>query len=218
MSIPNTEDELALWMTAFRDGINASPASYFVSDGDATTISNAVTAFINARTVANNETTRTKPNIELKDAALASADGVCRLFYGLIQRNAGISDADKIAIGVSPMNPNRTPRPCPQGSPGLNVVASTPGAITMEYYDSLNSGNKAKPFGATMCQLFVVVAEENAATPENAKFVGNFTTNPMPAVFDASERGKQATFFARWGGKRNEFGQWSVPVSMTIAA
>jgi hypothetical protein len=40
----------------------------------------------------------------------------------------------------------------------------------------------------------------------------------MPAVFDPSERGKQATFFARWGGKRNEFGQWSVPVSMTIAA
>src|SRR3954467_14283354 len=124
MSIPNTEDALVLWMTGFRDGVSAGPATYYVSASDATLISSVVTAFINARTVANNESTRTKPNIELKDAALASADGVCRLFYGLIQRNAGISDADKIAIGVSPLNPNRTPRPCPQGSPGLNVVAS----------------------------------------------------------------------------------------------
>jgi hypothetical protein len=218
MSIPNRENEVATWMTGFRDGIVASPSSYFVSASDVTLISSVVTSFLNARTVADNETTRTKPNIELKDAALASAEGVCRLFYGLIQRNAGISDADKIAIGVSPMNPNRTARNCPQGSPGLLVVASTPGAITTEFRDSLNGINRAKPFGATMCQLFVVVDDENAATPENAKFIGNFTSNPMPAVFEASERGKQATFFARWGGKRNEFGQWSVPVSMTIAA
>jgi hypothetical protein len=66
MSIPNTEDALALWMTGFSDGVNASPATYSVSSSDATLISNVVTAFINARTVANNENTRTKPNIELK--------------------------------------------------------------------------------------------------------------------------------------------------------
>jgi hypothetical protein len=84
----------------------------------------------------------------------------------------------------------------------------------------MDLASKAKPAGATMCQLFVEVSEENAETfdPAKARFVGNFTANPMVVVFDEADRGKQATYFARWGGKRNEFGQWSLPVSMTIAA
>jgi hypothetical protein len=71
-----------------------------------------------------------------------------------------------------------------------------------------------------MCQLFVEVGAENAQTFDEtkARFVGNYTTSPMAVIFDDAERGKQATYFARWGGKRNEFGQWSLPVSMTIAA
>ena len=42
--------------------------------------------------------------------------------------------------------------------------------------------------------------------------------NPIASAFDHADDGKVATYFARWGGKRNEFGQWSLPVSMTIAA
>ena len=64
------------------------------------------------------------------------------------------------------------------------------------------------------------MGEENAEVIDlnTARFVGNYTTNPMPIVFDGADRGKQATLFGRWGGKRNQFGQWSLPVSMTIAA
>ena len=39
----------------------------------------------------------------------------------------------------------------------------------------------------------------------------------MAVVFDDADRGKQATYFARWGGKRNEFGQWN-EVSRTPGA
>jgi uncharacterized protein (UPF0333 family) len=218
MSIPNKEDDLALWMTSFRDGISLDVGKFFVTEGDSDTISAAVNAFLAARNIANNPATRTVQTVDQKNAQRVNAEGVCRTFYGLIQRNNGISNDDKIAIGVTPLGTERTPRPCPQASPTISVVASTPGAITLEYRDSVGNNTKAKPFGATMCQLFVVVADDNVSTMENARFVGNFSNNPMAAVFDLAERGKQATFFARWGGKRNEFGQWSVPASMTIAA
>ena len=131
---------------------------------------------------------------------------------------AGISDDDKIAIGVRPVNTSREPIPVPASSPLLNVLGATPGSQTVRYSDSSTPDSPAKPFGAPMLQLFVAI-ENEATTDENeAKFYGVFTKNPVAVGFDEADDGKVATFFARWGGKRNEFGQWSVPVSMTIAA
>jgi hypothetical protein len=63
--------------------------------------------------------------------------------------------------------------------------------------------------GPTNAQLFDITM---------ARFVGNFTTNPMPVLFNPADRGMQASYFARWGGKRNQFGPWSLPVSFTIGA
>src|SRR5687768_4778487 len=112
MSIPNTEDDLALWMTSFRDGIRADVGKYFVTQGDSDTITSAVDAFLAARIVANNPATRTVRTVDAKNAQRVNAEGVCRTFYGLIQRNNGISNDDKLAIGVTPLGTERTPRTC----------------------------------------------------------------------------------------------------------
>ena len=48
-----------------------------------------------------------------KDDARTSAEQICRQFAILIKYNAGISDPDKIAIGVRPVNNSREPIECP---------------------------------------------------------------------------------------------------------
>ena len=214
------EAELVDQLTAFASGISADNAKYQVSVPDAVAIQAAVDEFIQKRTVWNTPSTHNPTTYEAKQAAKASALGICRVFYRQIQGNVGISDEDKIAIGVLPLNSTRTPRPCPSTSPAIAITASTPLAMTANFRDSTDLSRRGLAPGATMCQLFVHVGEENAETIDlkTARFVGNYTTNPMPVVFDPEDRGKQATLFARWGGKRNEFGQWSLPVSMTIAA
>ena len=136
----------------------------------------------------------------------------------MIKRNLGISDADKTAIGVRPINNARTRRECPQTAPALTIQAATPLGMTLQYRDSTNLNPRAKPANATMVQLFVTIAENNTFDPNDAKFVGNYTSNPMVVTFDPADRKKQATFFARWGGRRNQVGQWSLPISMTVAA
>jgi hypothetical protein len=220
MAFSRREDELVLQLQTFADGISANPPLYQVGVPDAATIQAAVDQFIAARNVANNPATRNVGSIDTKDAKKASALGVCRVFYRQIQNNNGVSNDDKLLIGVMPFNNTRTPRPCPATSPSVTIVAGTPLAMTAEFRNSVDMSARGLPGGATMCQLFVEVAEENAETIDltKARFVGNFTTNPMAVVFNAEDRGKQATLFARWGGKRNEFGNWSLPASMTIAA
>ena len=220
MAFSRKESELVDQLQVFADGIAANFGLYQVSQPDSDAISAAVDQFIAARNIAINPATRNVGSIDEKDAKKTSARGICGSFYRQIQNNNGITNEDKLLIGVLPFNPSRTPRNCPQLSPALSIVASTPLAFTAQFRDDSDPTSRALPLGATMCQLFVQIGTENAQTidEKTARFVGNFTTNPMAVVFDPEDRGKQGTLFARWGGKRNEFGNWSLPVAMTIAA
>ena len=220
MAFSNKESQLVIQLPVFADGIAANISLYQVTQPDSDAISAAVAEFVDKYAVWNNPATRTIGSLEAKSAAKASALGICRFFYRQIQINNGISNENKLVIGVTPLSNTRTRRNCPQTSPALSIVASTPAAQTVQFRDSTDLVRRGLPMGATMCQLFVQIGDENADTFDEtkARFIGNYTTNPMAVIFDDDERGKQATYFARWGGRRNEFGQWSLPVSMTIAA
>jgi hypothetical protein len=125
---------------------------------DAAAIAAAVAAFDTALTTANNPATRTAVTVAAKDDARTAAEQICRQFAILIKFNAGISDPDKIAIGVRPVNPNREPINAPATSPLLNIIAATPGKQTLRYADSLTPDSPAKPAGASELLLFRAIA------------------------------------------------------------
>src|SRR5687768_893774 len=220
MAFSDKESELVDELQVFANGLAADIGLYQVSQPDADTCVAAVNEFVAKRAVWVDPNTRTPAALEAKNASKFSALSVCRVFYRAIQLNNGIANEAKEAIGVLPLSNTRTERNCPQTSPAITIVASTPGAQTASFRASTDLTRRGLPMGATMCQLFVEVGVENGESFDitKARFVGNYTTNPMAVVFDEADRGKQATYFARWGGRRNEFGQWSLPVSMTIAA
>jgi hypothetical protein len=131
----------------FANGIAANTALYQVTSADAATCVAAVNDCTAKYAVWNNPATRTIGSLEAKDASKASALGICRVFYGLIQRNVGISDENKLLIGVTPMNNSRTPRPCPSTAPSMTIVASTPGALTAQFRDGTDGRGGAKFVG-----------------------------------------------------------------------
>lgn len=212
-------DALALaWMQTFASGIQSSPATYQLTAGDAAGITSAVDLFAAAYADAIDPAERSPVNIAVKDEMRNNAAQLCRQFATLIKFNAGISNPDKIAIGVRPVNPNRIPIVCPTTSPVLNVVAATFGAQTLRFADSLTPTKPAKPFGATELQLFVTVAAEAASDPDDALFYGKFTKNPVSVGYGSADNGKQATYFARWAGRKGDVSNWSSPVTLAIAA
>jgi len=213
------EDAAALsWMQVFSSGIAANPGLYQMSASEAAAITAAVGAFGTAYQLVVDPATKTKVTVAAKDDARESAEAICRQYAVLIKQNAGISDPDKIAIGVRPVNPNRDPVNVPQSSPLLNIIAATPGAQTLRYSDTMTPDSAAKPFGAISLQLFVAVGEAPTDDETAAQFYGNFTKNPVGVAFDPADDGKVATYFARWQSRRGDVGPWSLPVSMRIAA
>lgn len=213
------EDSAALdWMQVFSDGITANPGLYQLSAADATAISGAVSAFDTAYQDVIDPATKTSVTVATKDDARVSAEQICRQYAILIKSNAGISDPDKIAIGVRPVNSSREPINVPESSPLLNVIAATPGSQTLRYADTFTPDSAAKPFGAVSLQLFIAI-DDVAVTDETAGvFYGNFTRNPVAVGFGSADDGKMATYFARWQSRKGDVGPWSLPVSMRIAA
>ena len=213
---PQLVDELGV----FSLGLVNDSSLYQVSTADAAGVRAAVLDFIAKRNIWIDPAQRTVNSLDDKNASKASALGLCRVFYRQIAGNVGISNAAKNAIGVKPLNNTKTASELHDGVADDERRRQHAGAQTVEFHDSLDPTRRSMAPGATMLQLFVEIGEENAKTFDEtkARFVGAFTTNPIPVVFNPADRGKQATYFARWGGKRAEVGQWSLPVSMTIAA
>jgi hypothetical protein len=175
-----------------------------------------VGAFADAYAVAMSPGTRTKVTVAGKDAARGAAEGPIRQLAGQIKVNAGVSDADKIAINVPTVNLKRSPINVPASSPLLKLIGATPGKQVLSYHDSRSPDRRAKPFGAASLQLFRAVGDAPVSDPGQAKFYEAVTRNPVEVEveFDPADAGKCATYFARWASRRGDVGPWSLPVSM----
>jgi hypothetical protein len=216
--IPSDDAGFRTWALNYATNIGANPPLYMLTTGQAASISGAVDDFIAKLTIADNELTRTKQTIADKDDSRSIAESMCRQYAVLIKENTGITDGDKLSIGVRPINPSREPVECPQTSPLLSILGNTPGSQTLVYADSSSPESKAKPFGATELQLFLAIGPDEPASLADARFYAKVTRNPVGVEFSEADDGKIATYYGRWASARGEFGPWSLPVSMRIAA
>ena len=216
--IPTQDAEALAFFQTFAAGISANPSAYSLVAADATAIDNAVDLFASSYAIAVAPATRTAVTINTKDEARASAETIVRQYAAQIKVNNGVSDSNKIAIGVRPVNTSRNPVPPPATFPLLNIVGNTPGVQTLRYSDSATPDSAGKPGGALNLQLFRSIGTAPASDPEQADFVAAVTKNPIAVDFDTADDGKVATYFARWATRTGEVGPWSLPVSMRIAA
>jgi hypothetical protein len=216
--VGETDAEKNAWLKNFAEKLSASPSTYQVSAAESASIQSTVDAADAAYQDALDPEQRTPAVVAIKDETRNAALQLCRQFAQQIRLNQGISNDDKILAGVRPINPNRDPIFCPTSAPALIVVAATMGAHTLRFMDTLNPEVRGKPFGASELQLWITVADEPATGPQDAKYYNKFTKNPVVAVYNHDDNGKQATYFARWAGRRGDVGMWSNPISMAIAA
>jgi hypothetical protein len=150
--------------------------------------------------------------------ARKSAESFCRQQARIIKYNDGVSDADKIAIGVRPQNPKRRPIDVPRSSPLLKIVGAASRSHSLHFNDSNTPTSRAKPFGAIQLQVFVALADTPVRDPELAHYCGGASRNGFEVSYEHEDDGKVATYFGRWVSRRGDVGPWSLPVSMRVAA
>jgi len=217
--MPSGDANFLIYGQNFANNIALNPGVYMLTAGQSASISAAVALFAAKFAIASNELTRTKQTVADKDDARVACENLLRQYAMQIKEIAGISDGDKINVGVRPVNTSREPIECPQSVPLLNIVAATPGAQTLTYADSMDPEKRARPFGASELQLFrAITAGPAPASFSEAQFIGKFTRNPVSIEFSEADDGKLATYYARWASVRGETSPLSLPVAMRIAA
>src|SRR5262245_53289360 len=163
--IPRADPKFRNFAQVFCNGIEADPARYMMTPAEAAALMARLQVFLDALAVASNQATRTRPAIIAKDDARSILEHSIRAQGAFIRVNSGISDGDKIAIGVPPRNIAHKRRWCPSTPPLLNYIGSLPGMDQLVYHDSNSPTSKGKPYGAERLELWVAYAKPGEPQP-----------------------------------------------------
>lgn len=216
--IPTKESLLDAWFANFSTLISAAPATYGLTSSDATSIAAAVATWHAAYLVITSPTTKTKQAVSAKNTAKHTALAVCRPYAQTVSLNAGVSSANKTALGVNPRTSTPTPVPVPTTSPVLTAQSTSTAGTIIRYRDATASPSvKAKPAGVKALQLFGVTSATPITTPDSLPLLGSFTKSPLTATLGSAAAGKIAYFAARWITQAGKTGPWSSVISYPVA-
>lgn len=208
--LPQPLPAFASFALNFATLIAASPGTYGLVAGDATTISASNATFQTAYVVSTTPATRTKVTVNATNSARNALVQVIRAYGRLILANAGVADSDKTALGLNIRDPVNTPIPAPSTAPVVSIIGASPGVLTMTYRDAMSAPKvKAKPFGATQVLVYALFGTTAPPTPAATPFIQAFTKTPFPLNTSAGTPGQTAFIYARYQNQKGQFGPWS---------
>lgn len=214
--IPPRDADFNNWFDNFSTRITATPALFGLTAGDAVQIAAAFTSWNDAYVAAITPSTRTPLAVAAKNNERAAAEAVIRPYAINVRDNEGVTDADKLDLGLNVPDTTPTPIPAPSSSPVITIVGATPLQTTLRVADETTPNVRKKPFGAITCELWRTVAATENPDPTAATFVGDFSRVPFPVDNEVGQAGLVATYFARWKTARGLVGPWSIAASFTI--
>ena len=179
---------------------------------------NAFNSWHTAYQAAVNAATRSALTIETKNQQKANVLFVVRGYIATITANRAVSDTLKMGLGLHIRDVSPTPVPPPATKPSLRIVRTDQGFMDITAVDEATPLRRARPVGSVGMLLYRAVATTAINDPADAQFL-TFVGKPAAhSTFTAADRGKTATYFARWTNARGETGPWSNGVSGAIAA
>lgn len=218
--IPTRDVELGPWADNFRDLTTADPVRYGITAGQAAEIAPLVNTWDTAYATASNPATRTPASIAAKDSAKGAMIPVLRLYAQLIKANNGVTNEDKVSLGIHVNDPIPTPVPVPTSIPKLSMNAAFHLNQTLDIRATETPLSRAKPPGVAGLELartVTLAADPTPADPDAADFVGIATKNLKMLQYSADLVGKRATFWGRWFNRKGELGPWSLALSQIMA-
>jgi hypothetical protein len=219
--IPTRDTDLDTWALNWTTLVTAAPTTYGLTSTIATAMAALYTAWHTAFLAATNPATRTPVTVAAKDSAKGNMVPQLRLYSQQVKANAAVSDGNKTALGIHLDDPDPTPIPIPSTNPVLSLRAIDNLSMTLRFADSATPDSRTKPPGATQCLIFSTIATGASTDPDAAQFEGAWGAwsnklFPVLKTFDAADRGKICTFWAKWANAKGQEGPWGPPFSHAI--
>jgi len=215
--VPRKDADLNSWLAVFARHVANDPGKYGLSGQDAQILMGLSKEFTKLYDLVQSAQMRTPGLITQKDAIRASAIGTFRTYAAQIRANKGVTNDDKLALGLHIPDPTRARIGRPESAPMLTIPGLFNGCHVLRYADEHTPNSRRKPRGIDNMQLWMAVAEKPVTDPSKAELVGIYTTCPITVHHEMANAGKTASYFGRWVTKRGLMGPWSLPIWMQIA-
>lgn len=216
--IPPRNANYIAWAANFATLIAASPATYGLTTGDATTISAENTVLAAAYAKITSPSTKTAATVSAFNTAKVVSLALFRPYAQTISLNAGVSSANKTALGVNPRTSVPTPITAPTTTPVLTIQSTSTAGSILRYRDATASPSvKSKPFGVVQIQIFAETSATPITDPTTLPYLVALTKSPAQVPLGAEAAGKTGYFAARWITKKGLVGPWSPIISYIVA-
>jgi len=214
--IPAKNSQYQAWLLNFSTVITANPSNYGLTSTDAATIAAAYNTWHTAYIAATTPSTRTSATVAAMATAKASSLITARTYAQIIQNNAGVSDTNKAAAGLTVRATGRTPIPAPTNVPILSIAALQVGVSQVAYRNSANPTSKQKPYGSIQIQYVYYAAPTTPPVDGDAATNSAIATkSPFLFTTPTGDAGKTIYMFARFQTRRGLTGPWSAALQFT---
>jgi hypothetical protein len=216
--IPSREAQLLAFANNFNEHIVASPTVYGLTAAQAAGYTVTFEAFQSAYGVVQNPETRTKSKVAAKNNAKKDLIAATRELARIVQATPGLTDEQKIDLGLKPRDIEPTPVPPPQWPPVLTVAATMGQRVTLRLRDLKNQDKRAKPVGVSGAAVFSYVGETAPVDINEWKFERNTSLTTLQVEFPPTiAAGTKVWFTAFWFNPRKQSGPAAAPVGTTIS-
>lgn len=216
--VPAKDTDLDAFNVNFSTKITAAPTTYGLVAGDATAFASLKTDFSTKLQTATDPGTRTKVTVASKDTSRAAVVAALRSLARRVQAYSAITAALLSDLGLTVRDTVSTPIPAPSTKPLVNVAGTGSLAATIRLADETTPTSRARPFGASGCQVFYNYGSGSTSTPEEMHFEGVASKATFPISFPVAAAGLVATIRTRWMNRKGEVGPVSDPVTVTVPA
>ena len=215
--IPSTDAGKLAWTANYSTLVSAGPIPLGLTAGIATLLASKQLAFSNSMAAAVDPSTRGKASVFAKDAARKDLIAYCRLTARTISGNMTVTNATRLALGLTVPASVIPPIPAPPTAPVLEVISVVGRTVKIKLHDSASGTKRGKPKGVAGASIFSFIG---AAAPTDAtawKFEGNITTTNVTMLFpDSVASGAPVWFTAFWYNPRAMRGPGCAAVGTNI--
>ena len=216
--IPVKDSALNAWMQNFKTLTSAAPATYGLSTTDAANIAADITTWTSAYTPVLSPSTKTATTVSAKNSAKVTVLAQIRPYAQTISLNAGVTSANKIALGVNPRTSVPVPITAPTTTPVLTAQSTSTAGTIIRYRDATASPSvKSKPYGVTQVQIYAKASTTPLTDPTLLNFVEVATKSPLTVAMGSGAAGMTVYFAARWQTRKGLVGPWSPIISYVVA-
>lgn len=211
---PDRESEMMSWVKGFAQKILIDPELYSLTIQQAEDFDAARDAFTQAFLLAKNPGTRTRPVIAQKREKRKILEAEARKLSRIIQGSPTVTDAQKIALGLSVRTNHGAPRAAPEMPPLLNIVEVLTRGLRVRLRDAESPDNHGRPRTAAGAMIYTHVGE-TPSSDINKWSMHSVTTKRTADINLSSDVPPGARYWvtAVWFSPRGARSPMSTPVS-----